>query len=528
MATTPIQYNTYNPGMNYSSSDPRQIAKNNLQSIASQGQQLYNQNNQMLNQGQQQLQGTQGYLNTVEDPLAQGQGGYNQQEVSQIEMTPQQQQDIVTGAGISAGANTAAATDAANRQFNATGGNPAAMAAYRQREAQQQGSQAANALTGARIGAQQALSGETQAVGNARLAQQNQGLGYYQQLQNQQNQNVQNAAERNQQTYGTATGGGNGATATGIGASQTPSTFDKTISAIGSFLEDGGELTPPNITESLPQPPPQYSPTAPWQAANNRTTRTRVDLTQSGHGVYRRPPVTRQAPPSGEEQSYAPESYADRFKADGTPGDGGDELGHQVVVAEGNNPERIVAGNYRQMSSQGTPGMAEDGDAGDSGWSDSSGMTPDVSANAGATPWWQKLGEAIKGQAGTTPMGASSTGNKMQQPAWNPTTPYQQLGSGIGKAAAAFGFLSDGGIMPSFSEDGTYLEQGGMEEIHPPTHGYGPGRSYGGGMPQGANGIFTKPTRVNLSPGDKVVPLTYRPHAKVRTSAAFGPSGVRM
>ena len=450
MATSPIQYNTYNPGMNYSSSDPRQIAKNNLQSIASQGQQLYNQNNQMLNQGQQQLQGTQGYLNTVEDPLAQGQGGYNQQEVSQIEMTPQQQQDIVTGAGISAGANTAAATDAANRQFNATGGNPAAMAAYRNRESQQQGSQAANALTGARIGAQEALSGETQQVGNARLGQQDQALNYYGGLQQEQNQNVQNAAERNQQTYGTATGGGNAATATGVGASQTPTTFDKTISAIGSFLSDG------------------------------------------------------------------------------TLGDGGNELGHQVVVAEGNNPERIVAGNYRQMSSQGTPGMAEDGDAGDSGWSDSSGMTPDVSANAGATPWWQKLGQAIKGQAGTNPMGASSTGNKMQQPSWNPTTPYSQLGSGLGRAATALGFLSDGGIMPSFSEDGTYLEQGGMEEIHPPTHGYGPGRSYGGGMPQGANGIFTKPTRVNLSPGDKVVPLTYRPHAKVRTSAAFGPSGVRM
>lgn len=443
MATTPIQYNPYNPAMNYSSSDPRQLAKNNLQSIAGQGQQLYDQNDELLNQGQQQQQQTQDYLGNIEDPLAQGKGGYNAQEVSQIEMTPEQQQSIITGAGISAGANTAAATDAANRQFNATGGNPAAMAAYRQREALQQGAQAGDAMTQARIGAQEAGSQEAQTVGNARLGQQSQGLNYYTGLQQQENQNVQNAAERDQQTYGTASGAGNGATSTAVGASQTPSTFDKVISGVSSFLEDGGA-----------------------------------------------------------------------------------ELGHEVVVGEGNNPERIVSSNYQRMSDQGQPSMAEDGDAGDSGWSDSSGMTPDPAQMPGATPWWQKLGAQLKGQAGTSPMGGSSTGNKPQQSSWNPTTPYSQLGAGAGKLAMMF--LEDGGIMPSFSEDGTYLANGGMEEIHPPTHGYGPGRSYGGGMPQGANGIFTKPTRVALQPGDKVVPLTQRPYAKVRPSAAFGQSGVRM
>lgn len=433
MATTPISYNSYNPTSQYNYTNPRNAAISGQQSIASQGQQLYDQNNQSQDQNNTAAQGTQSYLGSIEDPLAQGQGGYNASEQSQIELTPQQQQDIVTGAGISAGANTTAATDAATRAFNATGGNPAALATYRSREAQQQGAQAGQAMTQARIGAQQAGAAGAEAVGNAQIGQQDQALSYYNGLQTEQNTNAQSAANRNQQTYGTATGGTNGATANAINASQTPTTADKVIGAVSGFLEDGGEA-----------------------------------------------------------------------------------MGHEAVVGEGNNPERIVSSNYSSMSSQGQPGMMEDGgDAGDSGWVDASGAMP--VPDAGSSPsWWQKLSQTLKSNAGTSPQPVSSTGNMggggmgsgmgSGGQKWNPATPYQQLGSGLGKLALGFG-LEDGGIMPSFEQDGGSV---------PPAY-----------RPQGTNGIFTRPTRVNLQPGDKVVPLTHRPYAKVRPSAAFGESGVR-
>ncbi len=80
-------------------------------------------------------------------------------------MTPEEQQQIVTGAGISAGAKDAAATDAAERSARAAGSSPLGVAAYRARMARAQASDAGDAMTQARIGAsnaaaQRKLSGE--------------------------------------------------------------------------------------------------------------------------------------------------------------------------------------------------------------------------------------------------------------------------------------------------------------------------------------------------------------------------------
>lgn len=422
-----IQANPTNVNLN--TSDPRKIAGNVQQLVTQQGQQLYGQNNQQADQNQQYQGQTQAYLNNIEDPLAQGQGGYNASEVSNIEMTPQQQQNIVTGAGISAGVNTAAGDQAAQMAANASGGNPLALAAYRNRAAQQQGSQAATAETGARVGAQQALSGETQAVGNARLAQQNQGLGYYQQQNEQANQNVNQALNRNAQTYGTATSGETGAANTGLSASQTPSTFDKILGGVAgaasAFLEEGGM--------------------------------------QNG----------------------------------------------DAVVGEGGNPERVVDTRYLDGG--------DGGDAGDSGWADLSGtpLGSDAPNNFGASagaggatqpglPWWKRMltsAQTTQPQQNSAPAAGGPHGNT-----WNTTTPYQQLGQ-IGGALAKniIGYLEDGGIPPSYMADGFATAH------YPPP-------------PQGANGIFTQPTRVKLGPHDAVVPLTERAHPKVKPSMALMPA----
>jgi hypothetical protein len=66
---------------------------------------------------------------------------------------------------------------------------------------------------------------------------------------------------------------------------------------------------------------------------------------------------------------------------------------------------------------------------------------------------------------------------------WNKATPYQQLGAGIGHAAAS---------------------------MIPPR--------------QGANGIFTRPTQVKLQPNETVVPLNYRANARARPSLAELPA----
>lgn len=166
------------------------------------------------------------YLDRVEDPLAQGQGGYNAEEKQGIQLSPQQQQDMVTGAGISAGVGTAAATDAATRAANAVGGNPAALATYRARAAQTGAGAAGDASTQARIAASNTAANREEAIGGARMGQQDQALSYYSGLEGQQNQNAENAYGRQVQS------------------ASMPNTFDKIIGAAGGALSKLADGTP--------------------------------------------------------------------------------------------------------------------------------------------------------------------------------------------------------------------------------------------------------------------------------------------
>ena len=86
-----------------------------------------------------------------------------------------------------------------------------------------------------------------------------------------------------------------------------------------------------------------------------------------------------------------------------------------------------------------------------------------------------------------------------QQPGWNPTTPYNQIGQAAGKGVS---MLAQAG----------FLEHGSAG--------------------QGKGGIFTEPTKVKLEPYEGVVPLNKKPNAKLRpnmaTLPAAQPTGGRM
>lgn len=73
-------------------------------------------------------------------------------------MSPEEEQRIVTGAGISAGAKDAAAVDAAERSARAAGSSPEGVMAYRARMARAQAGDAGDAMTQARIKASEAAA----------------------------------------------------------------------------------------------------------------------------------------------------------------------------------------------------------------------------------------------------------------------------------------------------------------------------------------------------------------------------------
>jgi hypothetical protein len=395
-------YLSPSPGSYNSSNNARTVGNNQRSNIYYQGQNLQDEEADQGNQYGNQRSQTADYLNNIEDPIAQGNGGYNASETSQIEMTPEQQQQMVDQAGISAGAATQANNQQANAATAATGGNPLAAAAYGQRAALQSGNQAGDAMTNARVAASNAAATREENIGQTRLGQQDQALGYYQGQNTQANSDEQNEQALQNQTYGTETSGTNQAANTQLSASQTPSTFDKILGAASgalSYLEDGGDGATAVIGEAGPEKV--------------------IDM-----------------------------RYMD---AGGVTGDGDDVQ---------DQPETPNAGN------------------------------PSASGSSNPQPWWKSIGHAVA--SATKPM-ASPQQNVIQpqQQAWNPTTPYTQLGSGIGQAVSN---LSHAG----------YLADGGM-----PT--------------QGANGIFTKPTAVKLKPYEGVVPLTHRPGAKFRPNMASMP-----
>lgn len=547
----PIQAPTaaFNQGRASSTSDPRAIAANQLQQVQGQGQ-VYQQNDQNLaNQYAAQAGGTQQYLNPIENTLATGGGGYNAAEQNQIALSPQDKQNIITGAGISAGAGTASSVGAAERAAAAAGGNPAALATYRARAAQTQGAQAGDAMTQARIAAKEAGSQGAQTVGNARMGQQAQGLGYYQGLQGQQNQTALAEQGLAQGAYGTETAGTGQASQLGVQASQTPSTFGQIMGGVAGALPgaasaaatlglaDGtsgfekgvdavlGEDGPEMIVEGASDPVRSHTkfmdtggvasddPGAAGMAAPTATPAPGwKQLLMQGMQSYR----------PGAAPSPAPTSSAPKWNT-ATPWS---QMGSALGTAASAIAPKFAGQTYNvpyrpdqilPAPSSASPSPPPDGSAFAAGAPDS------MMADGGAVGDDSEGSNILNDYLGVStadslrPPQSAGTGSQGQQP-----TTGQSAGSAVGTGladAAALGLLANGAVMPYRSRP--YMADGGMPDdattaalpaLKAP--GFNPGK------------LVTGPTRVHLDPGDKVVPLSYRPVAKVRPSAALAPEAV--
>jgi hypothetical protein len=401
--------------MNYSSSDPRKLSSQATRYVGDTGQGLQDQAGAEATIQGQRSDATTDQLANWMSPMAAGQGGYNADELSQIQMTPQQQRDMTTAAGITAGNTTANAVQGAQRQAASAGMSPEALATYRMRAARGGSSDAADAMTKARVATSDAASTREQAIGNARMGQQSSALNWYQNLQQQQNQNKQSDLDRQSSLYGTTSNGILSGTDAQMKASQTPTTFDKVAGAITSFLADGDVMpgsTPAVVGENGPekvvQMPPKRMDDGGWSVLPQQQPTAGTSIFQSPTA-----PAPPAAPGSPAAAQQAPQSFMDKLKT-----------------------------MFKQSP------------------------------------------------AATAQQPGGSGGNS-----FNPVSTYQNLGGAARGAVSAFA--------PKLL---AMLEDGGTT------------------APQGANGIFTKPTRVNLSPGEAVVPLSFRAKAKVRPSMASLPA----
>lgn len=441
--------------LDFSSTDPKKIAQQNRQWGLSTGQGLMDQagadatgaaqksgdtNSQI--QGLLDPSGTMSKLDQWMNPLASGQGGYNADELSQIRMSPEQQQDMVTSAGISAGLRNSAAVGAAQRASAASGGNPLALATYRARAAQQGAAEAGDAMTNARVGASNAAAGRAQTIGNTRLGQQNTGLGYYSGVQNQgtnylsglqqqQTGQQESALNRQLQSYGTATGAANSAGSLAESASQNPSIFDKVMGGVAGAVGGAGGLLS-KLEDGAVMP--GNRPAVVGENGPEKIVSLRRDYMDDG-GIAAAPSLYRAlpAPPAAPVAPTAPDLGTTTPNADGS-----------LTFAPG-----------KDSISLGTP------------------------TQTGFRGFLDRMKTGLQSQ----PQPAAATPQQPVVP--SPVNTARTLGQIGGTLASKF--LADGHV-------------------------------------QGKNGVFTQPTRVNLDPGEAVVPLSYRAKAKVRPSMASLPA----
>ena len=455
----PFQYNNTN--------NQRAAAQNQRALNQEQGDQLQSQYGSQYNAQQggapvNTVASSANYLNQIEDPLAQGNGGYNATESSQIDLTPQQEQNIATNAGVAAGSTTQAGVGAAERATAAAGGNPLAMAAYRARAADTAGSQAGAATTAGEIGAQQAGSAGAQAVGNARLAQQNQGLSYYTGQNAQANQNAQQANQLQESTYGTEANAGNTATGNVLNASQTPSTLDKITGAVGGALGALDKGAMPTGKEAIAG---ENGPE--WVGRPNY-----LDMGDPGSGEV------------AQEGNNLPTDYS------GVGSSSAGETESKSVPFW----QRIMA---LSAASKNSPNQKP------SQWSPA---TPYSQLGAGVGNVGNLIGEAAGAWANGQPPEMMGNGGWWQVPAaiGGMNLVNDVLPGGVAGAL-------DNGAMPEQGMPANQMD----DEPWPPARS-APPRSM---LAQGA--IITKPTNIRLEPDEAVVPLSYRAQAKARPSMAM-------
>lgn len=437
MPYQPYQAPTTGPQFGYSNeSDPRKLAANQRSVVQSTGDNLMSADQQLANQYAGQASGVEQYLDPLESNLAAGNGGYTADEASQIEYSPQDAQNLVNSAGISAGQQTAASVDAADRAAAAAGGSPAALATYRARAAQTGAVNTANAETAAQVAAKQAQSTGAQTVGNAQIAQQNQGLGYYSGLQQEKNTNSLSEQGLQQGAYGTQTTGTSDAANIGLKASQTPTTTDKVIGAVSEAAPAVAGLADGRMGDG--DAPAATTPVAISQGKLPYGNNYYDPEQNSGQGDYSGPLANDQfsilpllsglfggksggSSSSGLGLGTALANGRMGYLADGDMGFL-DPDGQDAVVGE--NGMEAVINNAPPAVQRG----ASDPVRGNTRFMDNgtSGSTPSPSS-PGMPDWLARYLATVA---------PSNKGNSQQanpSQVWNKTTPYQQLGSAVGK-----------------------------------------------------------------------------------------------
>lgn len=481
----PYEDPTVDPRFGYqNSSDARKLASNQRAVVQSTGDNLMNADQQLASQYAKQASGVENYLSPIESKLAAGQGGYSPDEARQIEYSDQDANNLVNKAGVTAGQQTAASVGAAERAAAAGGGSPAALATYRARAAQTAGVNAGDAMTDARVAAKNLQSTGAQTVGNARLGQQQEGLNYYSGLQQQKNSNALSEQGLQQGAYGTQTSGTNDAAGLGLKASQTPSTSDKVIGGVSgaakallladglpNYMDDGQDAV---VGENGMEAVIENAPKAVMNGTSDpvRSHTTFMDNGFPGDGDY-----------GGEAGGSA------------VNGDYGGETGSPATPQAPKQPNFLQ--RYLQGIQQKNQGQQQKS-SGDQEWNKT-------------TPY-QEAGSAI-GQ-GVGLLAAHLADGDSGQPWWKDIATHEgesMLHAAVPDLFAGPSMLADGHQGCDYMADGApSTDQGTSMQAD--------GRN---GMQVGNTKIFTQPTRIRLDKSDAVVPLTFRPKAKVRPSAAL-------
>lgn len=529
---------------------------------------------QLANQYAGQASGIEGAINPIESQLAAGGGGYSPDEAqqiqlsggdkSQIEYSPQDVNNIVNKAGISSGQATAAGVQGAEQAAAAAGGSPAALATYRARAAQTAGVNAGNAMTDARVAAKNAQSGAAatsaglesaggQAVGNARLNQQTQGLGYESGLQSEKNSNALSEQGLQQGAYGTQTSGTGQAAGLGFQASQTPTTTDKVIGGIAgavssladgrvNYMDDGQDAV---VGENGMEAVIENAPKAVVQGASNpvRSETKYMDLGDPGNGDYGGESSSPSSPWIGQSPTLPP---AAGQMAGSTNGDYGGESGSPTSPGM---PPAQKAPNFLQQYLAGMRNKQQQPGSGQQQqWNPT---TPYQEAGSAIGKGLSLLEDGTPGIGNYMADGQPSTdqGVSMEADGQAPQTPEyyrhqadaalvrENKNEGPGKGGAQY---SDHDVYTSMANTADVPANGWGSDMTGPGKAplrsgpytrqipAGPGRGGQPHMADGRNGmqvgrakVFTKPTMIHLEKTDAVVPLSYRPRAKVRPSAAL-------
>lgn len=448
-------------------------------------------------------------LNSAVDP---SKLGLSQDFTNNYLMSPTEQQNIVTGAGISAGNKDSQAVGDLQRSAAAAGTDPMGVAAYRQRMATQQAADAGDAMTQARIQASNAAAGRQQT--NEAMREQTQ-----QDISSRQMQNAQTVANTG---IGAQETGAEQQLNTTMGLEQNRQNALQYLT--GANLQaatTGGEATLQNAqtTTGQTQQQGQYNTSQGTNIAENQdvTNSNRAQQIAGTRIGQQNVGLQNQNQKFSTFNNNQQGAYGRQLGAYGTQTSGETStLGTQQDASQ--NPSTFdkvagaVGGALSFLDAGGVvdqPTLATVGEQGPEAVVPLGGATPQTPQTPGFFSKLRQQAQPIAQAVGNTARpGATAT----------PNTPYQMAGAAAG--AALNGILQRRRNAQNNAAMGPVLAQDATQSGYtppPPDLNYAPPANQ---SPMNKGSIVTKPTVAML--GDKgpeaVIPLDGRKDARVRPS----------